>query len=165
MIFRQGNISDINLLKTLAIKSWGQFESELTIDNWQRLKTGLSNDKIFLELLEHSYSLVCENDKKEIVGMSFLVPHGNPTEIYDEKWCYIRFVSVAPEYAGQGIGRQLTEKCIQFARDNKQQTIALHTSEMMNNARHIYEGLGFKILKELAPRFGKKYWLYTLDIT
>jgi ribosomal protein S18 acetylase RimI-like enzyme len=165
MIFRQGNISDINFLKSLAIKSWGQFESELTIDNWQRLKAGLSNDKTFLELLEQSYSLVCENDQKEIVGMSFLVPHGNPTEIYDEKWCYIRFVSVAPEYAGQGIGRQLTEKCIQFARDNEEQTIALHTSEMMNTARHIYESLGFKILKELAPRFGKKYWLYTLDIT
>jgi ribosomal protein S18 acetylase RimI-like enzyme len=165
MIFRRGNINDINLIKTLAIKSWGQFESELTIDNWQRLKAGLSNDKTFLELLEHSYSFVCENDKKEIVGMSFVVPHGNPTEIYDAKWCYIRFVSVAPEYTGQGIGRQLTEKCIQFARDSKEQTIALHTSEMMNNARHIYERLGFKILKELPPRFGKKYWLYTLDTT
>ena len=96
--------------------------------------------------------------------MAFLVPHGNPTEIYDENWCYIRFVSVDPEFGGKGIGRQLTENCIQIAIDNKEQTIALHTSEMMNTARHIYESLGFKILKEIEPRLGKKYWLYTLDI-
>ena len=165
MTYRQGNINDLNLLKNLAIKSWKQFESELTVENWQKLKTSLLNDKTFLELLELSYCLVCENDENEIIGMSFLVPQGNPTEIYDEKWCYIRFVSVDPEFGGQGIGRQLTERCIQFAKDNKEQTIALHTSEMMNKARHIYESLGFKILKELDPRLGKKYWLYTLDIS
>ncbi|HEY5391325.1 MAG TPA: GNAT family N-acetyltransferase, partial [Hanamia sp.] len=157
-------INDLSQIKNLAIKSWNQFESELTTENWQRLKTNLSNDKTFLELLERSYCLVCENENKEIIGMSFLVPHGNPTEIYDEKWCYIRFVSVDPECRGKGIGRQLTKKCIQFAIDNKEQTIALHTSEMMNNARHIYESLGFKIVKELDQRLGKRYWLYTLDI-
>lgn len=164
MIFRQGNSNDLSQLKNLAIKSWSQFESEMTTENWQRLKTNLSTNKTFLELLELSYCLVCENDKKEIIGVSFLVPHGNPTEIYDEKWCYIRFVSVDPECRGKGIGRQLTEKCIQFAIYNKEQTIALHTSEMMNSARHIYESLGFKILKELDQRFGKNYWLYTLEI-
>ncbi len=164
MTYRQGNINDLILLKNLAIKSWKHFESELTVENWQKLKASLLTDKTFLELLELSYCLVCENDEKEIIGMSFLVPQGNPTEIYDEKWCYIRFVSVDPEFGGQGIGRQLTERCIQFAKDNKEQTIALHTSEMMNKARHIYESLGFKILKELDPRLGKKYWLYTLDI-
>ncbi|MDQ2862116.1 MAG: GNAT family N-acetyltransferase, partial [Bacteroidota bacterium] len=98
MTYRQGTINDLKLLKNLAFKSWGQFESELTFENWQRLKTTLLEDKTFLGLLELSYCLVCENDKKEIIGMGFLVPHGNPTEIYDEKWCYIRFVSVDPEF-------------------------------------------------------------------
>jgi len=36
---------------------------------------------------------------------------------------------------------------------------------MMDKARHIYESLGFKILKEIVPRLGKKYWLYTLDLS
>jgi ribosomal protein S18 acetylase RimI-like enzyme len=40
----------------------------------------------------------------------------------------------------------------------------LHTSEYMNSARHIYEKIGFKSIKELAPRYGNKYWLYLLDI-
>lgn len=165
MQYRQGNRSDLNGLKNLALKSWRQFQNELTAENWQKLSTNLSDEKMYASLLENSCCLVCENDTFEIIGMSFLVPRGNPTEIYDEKWCYIRFVSVAPEYEGQGIGKQLTARCIQIAIDNKEQTIALHTSEMMGKARHIYESLGFKILKEIDPRLGKKYWLYTLDIS
>jgi ribosomal protein S18 acetylase RimI-like enzyme len=164
MTYRQGNINDLNQLNKLAIKSWQHFEQDLTAENWEKLKKNLLDDNTFITLLELSHCIVCENDKKEIIGMGFLVPHGNPTEIFDEKCCYIRFVSVDPEFSGQGIGRKLTEMCIQFAIDNKEQSIALHTSEMMNSARHIYESLGFKILKELEPRLGKKYWLYTLDI-
>lgn len=40
----------------------------------------------------------------------------------------------------------------------------LHTSEMMGAARHIYESLGFKKLREIEPRYGKKYWLYKLEL-
>lgn len=96
--------------------------------------------------------------------MAFLVPSGNPTDIYQADWCYIRFVSVHPEFSGKCIGRQLTEKCIEVAKSNNEQILALHTSEMMQKARHIYESLGFAILRELEPRLGKKYCLYTLAI-
>jgi ribosomal protein S18 acetylase RimI-like enzyme len=34
----------------------------------------------------------------------------------------------------------------------------------MSAARHIYEALGFTILQEIAPRYGKKYWLYILEL-
>jgi ribosomal protein S18 acetylase RimI-like enzyme len=55
--------------------------------------------------------------------------------------------------------------CIDKAKQTKEKTIALHTSEFMDAARHIYESLGFKVLHEIAPRLGKKYWLYTLDLS
>ena len=34
----------------------------------------------------------------------------------------------------------------------------------MGSARHIYEKMGFEILKEIEPRLGVKYWLYTLEL-
>jgi ribosomal protein S18 acetylase RimI-like enzyme len=164
MKFRQGNINDLEEIKNLAINSWQQFQNELTPENWEKLKTTLADDKTYSELLNKSYCLVCINDNNKIIGMSFLVLHGNPTEIYESSWCYIRFVTVDQNYSGQGIGRMLTEKCIQYAKKKGEKIVALHTSEMMNKARHIYKSLGFKILKEIEPRLGKKYWLYTLDI-
>ncbi len=79
-------------------------------------------------------------------------------------WSYIRMVGVHPHYAGRGIGKQLTQRCIDFAISSDEQVIALHTSEYMNAARHIYESLGFKQMKELEPRYGKRYWLYQLEL-
>jgi len=92
------------------------------------------------------------------------VPNGNPTDIYLTEWCYIRFVSVDPDFRGKGIGKKLTNLCIEKAKENGEQTIALHTSELMDDARHIYESLGFEIVKEIAPRLGKRYWLYKLEL-
>ncbi len=53
---------------------------------------------------------------------------------------------------------------IDFAKATNEKTIALHTSEFMGTAIHIYESLGFKIEKELESLFGKRYWIYKLDI-
>ena len=164
MNYRKGNINDLNAIKKLAIKSWSEFKSELTNENWQDLYETLTNEKTYTDLIEKSYFVVCENLNEEIIGMSFLVPNGNPTEIYDKSWCYIRFVTVDPDFGGNGIGKKLTENCIEFAKQSGETTVALHTSEMMDKARHIYEKLGFKILREIEPRLGKKYWLYSLNI-
>ena len=164
MNYRKGNINDLNAIKKLAIKSWSEFKSELTNENWQDLYETLTNEKTYTDLIEKSYFVVCENLNEEIIGMSFLVPNGNPTEIYDKSWCYIRFVTVDPDFGGNGIGKKLTENCIEFAKKSGEITVALHTSEMMDKARHIYEKLGFEILREIEPRLGKKYWLYSLNI-
>jgi ribosomal protein S18 acetylase RimI-like enzyme len=112
----------------------------------------------------NSVSYVCENEIGEIIGMSFLVASGNPTEIYNEEQCYVRFVTVSEKYKGMKIGEKLTEECIGFAKNNGEKKIALHTSEFMNKARYIYEKLGFKIIKEIEPRYGKKYWLYEMSL-
>jgi ribosomal protein S18 acetylase RimI-like enzyme len=149
MNYRKGNINDLNAIMKLALKTWTEFKSELTTENWLNLHKTITTEKTFIDLLEKSYSVVCENENEEIIGMSFLVPKGNPTEIYDKNWCYIRFVTVNPKFSGNGIGKKLTENCIQFAKQNGEKIVALHTSEMMTKARHIYEKLGFEILREL----------------
>lgn len=162
--YRKGNTSDITDLIELAIDSWSQFRSALTKDNWEKLLTTLSSPATYSELLTISECLVCENDRKKIIGMAFLVPSGNPTEIYDKDWCYLRFVSVQPKYRGNGIGEELTRRSIALAVQNDENIMALHTSVIMKSARHIYEKLGFSIHKELEPRLGLKYHLYTLKL-
>jgi ribosomal protein S18 acetylase RimI-like enzyme len=165
MIYRQANSNDLPGIKNLALVSWKQFEEKLETADWQKLENSLNDDKTYTGLLGMAYSLICTKDDGDIIGMSFLVPSGNPTDIYEAGWCYIRFVTVHPKYSGKGIGRELTERCIRYAKENGEKIIALHTSEMMDRARHIYESLGFKVLREIEPRFGKKYWLYTLNIS
>lgn len=164
MKIRAGNIHDLNAVAQLGESTWSQFKTELTTDNWQRLANTISNKNLYKQLLQTTQSLVCENEAGEIIGMSFLVASGNPTEIYNAQQCYIRFVTVASNYQGKKLGQKLTERCIELARQNGEQKIALHTSEFMPKARHIYEKLGFSVSKEIAPRFGKKYWLYEMNL-
>ncbi len=163
-IYRQGNLNDLIKLQQLAITTWSQFKNELTPKNWDELFSILSNENNYLDLINDSDSMICETENGEIIGMAFLVSSGNPTDIYDAKWSYIRFVTVDPHFGGKGIGRKLTEKCIDLAKKNNEQTVALHTSIIMEKARHIYESLGFEILRELEPRLGVKYWLYLLNL-
>jgi ribosomal protein S18 acetylase RimI-like enzyme len=162
--YRKATYNDLTKLKNLAVKTWRQFQQSLTDENWVKLNSSLANDKTYIELLDKSECFVANSDDDNIIGMAFLVPKGNPTDIYDKEWCYIRFVTVDQNFGGQGIGRKLTNLCIDTARQNKEKVIALHTSEFMDTARHLYESLGFRILKEIDQRFGKRYWLYKLDL-
>ncbi len=162
MKYREGNSDDVAGLQKLALISYGRFQNALTEENWNKLKSHLINKNLFPDLLKISKGLVCEH-QNEIVGMAFLVPKGNPTEIFEADWSYIRMVGVHPDFGGIGIGKTLTQMCIDFAKSWDEKVIALHTSEYMNAARHIYESLGFKQIRELEPRYGKRYWIYKLE--
>jgi ribosomal protein S18 acetylase RimI-like enzyme len=164
LIYRKGQLNDLVSLKQLAMLSWKRYQKELSPDNCEELSVSLTNDNTYLTLLKHSDSILCETDDEKIIGMAFIVPSGNPTEIFDESWSYLRFVTVHPEFAGQGVGRILTEQCIEIAKQNNEKSIALHTSVMMKEAIQIYESLGFKVLLEIEPRLGKQYWLYILHL-
>lgn len=162
--YRMGNQNDLKQIMELAMKSWKRYKAELTTENWDKLHRLLTKPSVFTDLMDISHTYLCETINKQLIGMAFLVPHGNPTEIYDTNWSYIRFITVDPAFGGRGIGKRLTEQCIHHAIESNETVVALHTSEMMGNAIAIYEKLGFTILRELKPSLGKKYWLYTLDI-
>ena len=162
--YRDGNIDDLDQMMELAFLSWKEYKSQLTEENWNQLEKLLENSDTYNDLLKMSQCILCETIEKEVVGMAFLVPSGNPTHIYEETWSYIRFVSVNPDFRGQKIGKTLTEKCITYAKENKENIVALHTSEMMGQAISLYEKLGFRIKRELDPILGKRYWLYLLEL-
>ena len=164
MNFRKGNYNDLNQLRELGIASWSEYKNELTAENWEKLFKIIDNHDTYSNLLEKSECLICENNLKEIIGMAFLVPRGNPDEIYKSDWCHLRFVSVNPQYRGKAIGEKLTQLCIEIAKKNDEKIMALHTAEIMKSARYIYEKIGFKILNEIEPRLGVKYYLYTLEL-
>ncbi len=151
-------------MRALAIASWSPFADELTEKHWKSLSSTIHDLKSFKKLEANAKSFVCEDNTGVLVGMAFLVSSGNPTEIYQANWSYIRFLSVHPDCARNGIGKHLSTLCIEAARSSGEQVIALHTSEMMPKAIKLYESLGFEVLREIDRRLGKRYWLYKLDL-
>ncbi len=162
-IYRTATTSDLKQLQQLGLISYGQFQSVIGNDNWEKMKARHNDDSTYLNLLKIARCFVCEADQV-IIGMAFLIPNGNPTAIFEKDWCYIRLVGVHPNYEGKGIGKTLTQQCIDLAKASGEKTIALHTSEFQDAARHIYESMGFIKLKDLDLMFGKQYYLYTLKL-
>lgn len=164
LLYREATLEEVDALADLAKAAFGQYRTQLSDEGWSELSTNLENKGRLVVLQAKSEVFVCCDEGGEIVGMAFLVPSGNADDIYEAGWCHLRMVSVAPQQSGKGIGRRLTEMCVERARHNGEKTMALHTSEMMDAARHIYESMGFAVVREIPPRFGKKYWLYTLPL-
>lgn len=161
--YRTATIADIPQLLQLGLDSFGTFQNVLTEDNWAKLHGNLKNENVYTDLLDKSTCFVCVFNE-QIVGMAFFIPNGNPTEIYDASWSYVRMVGVHPDFGGRGIGRELMQTCIAAAKETNEKVVALHTSEFMDAARYIYESMGFVKVKDLESRFGKRYWLYRLEI-
>ena len=161
--YREGSTDDLKELKELGLITFGQYAPQLNPEHWKTLHDNLQNENRLAELIAISKVFVCTHNKV-IVGRAFLVPKGNPTPIFEPGWAQIRMVGVHPDFTGKGIAKELTRLCINEAKTTKETVIALHTSEMMDAARHIYENAGFKQIKEIDPLFGKRYWLYQLEL-
>ena len=162
LIYRKASLSDFDKLKSLGIESYAEFSKVLTKTNWDKMNSFLESNNNLTNLINQSTVFVCEKES-EIIGMIYLVPSGNPTELFQENWSYIRFLGVNTKFRGNGIGKKLTDLCIEYAKENNEKYISLHTSEFMNSARAIYEKRGFKETKEIEY-LGKKYWIYLYEL-
>jgi predicted N-acetyltransferase YhbS len=152
---------DFAAVDALIAGAYGEFATVLTPDNWERMRLGLRG---VATALPGTVKLVAEIDG-QLAGFVIYRPMGVPDgPAVPQEWPAIRLLSVAPWARGQGIGRLLTEVCIDLARQHGAQAIGLHTSEIMNVARPMYERMGFAIVRELEPRFGVRYWLYRKDL-
>lgn len=163
LVYRRATLKDIADIAALLSAAYQDHQAEIGDEHWNRMKRNLSNQDQLTKLMDVAFGFACQS-QHQIVGIIFLIPSGNPTQIFSADWCYIRLLGVDTHYRGLGIGKKLTQLCLEQAQQMDEQTIALHTSEFMSPARTMYERLGFRQVKELEPIFDKRYWLYQLNL-
>ena len=94
----------------------------------------------------------------EVVGSVFLVKKSKTV-------AKLRLLVLDPKARGQGLGRRLTQACIQFARARGYRKIVLWTQSHLTAARAIYERENF-VLKEKEKHFsfGKRLVAETWEL-
>jgi ribosomal protein S18 acetylase RimI-like enzyme len=77
-----------------------------------------------------------------------------------------RMLGVAGRARGQGIGRALTERCIERTREQSLRRIVMSSANYMATAHRIYERLGFTRIPERdwAPIPGVDLYAFALDV-
>jgi ribosomal protein S18 acetylase RimI-like enzyme len=163
MNYRPADNHDLPALVELGLDSYGRLKKNITTENWTKMETLLKSDQTFPLLIRDCHSFVCE-ENGQLLGMAYLVPSGNPTKVYSADTSYIRMVGVHPDAGGKGIAQALTKLCIDKAKKTGERMISLHSAEIMYDARHIYEKLGFQKIRLLDEHYGLVYWLYEMNL-
>ena len=144
---------DIEPARAILRAAYGEYESAFPSANW----TPYLADILDLEgRAGASELLVAELDGRIVGCVSYFPPGAKasyPSDSFSEHWpddwSALRLLAVDPSARGGGVGRKLTDACIERARQQGAPTIGLHTTAPMSVARAMYERMGF----ERAPRF------------
>lgn len=152
-VIRSAQDTDIEPARAVLRAAYAQYQDAFPPENW----TPYLADILDLEgRAAASELLVVEREGRVVACVSYYPPGAEmsyPSESFSEQWpagwAAIRLLAVDPDARGSGVGRLLTEACIERARNDGAGGIGLHTTSQMSVARAMYERMGFS----RAPRY------------
>lgn len=148
MKIREMKQEEIQAVRALRVKGYGEYEQHVSPEHWRVLKTSLLSDN---DIKNNAQIFVAETDGA-IVGSIVLFPAS--IQAYDwtddvQEFPEIRMLSVDPDIRGKGIGRALVVHCLEVANETGSEQIGLHTASFMTKASALYESMGFQRVPEL----------------
>ena len=150
---RPARDAEVEQARQVLRAAYGQYEDSFPPENWLPYLA----DILDLEgRAKASDLLVAERAGQVVACVSYYPPGAQmsyPSDSFSEQWpadwAAIRLLAVAPRARGSGVGRRLTQACIDRARDDGAEAVGLHTTQAMAVAGAMYERMGFS----RAPRY------------
>lgn len=155
---RDATERDMDEVRRVSLAAHREYAEVLEPTAWEKLEGGVSN---VAALAEGGEVIVAESEGGIVGSVVYFPPGSSSLGIFEPGWAAIRMLSVDPDHRGRGLGRLLSEECARRARTDCAERVALHTGEQMAAARRLYGRIGFEVLREIEPRFGFRYWIYT----
>ena len=157
MIVRPFRAADAEAVNSVALAAFAQYRG--VYHDWGRLARAVG---AMAGLAGSGEIFVAAGEGGKVAGaVAYFRPGTGPrADFFEPDWAIVRMLVVDPEARGQGIGRRLTEACIDRARRDRAGIIALHTSPAMAVALAMYLRMGFRRERELPDRYGVPYGLY-----
>ncbi|WP_424963804.1 GNAT family N-acetyltransferase [Ekhidna sp.] len=103
---------------------------------------------------KESVSLLVAKQEEEMVGAVVYVGNmkdygSGGTATQEKNAAGFRLLAVSSRARGLGVGKKLTEACLEKARKEQREQMVIHTTESMKVAWGMYEKMGFKRSKDL----------------
>lgn len=152
-IIRDYSPTDAPAVNRIALSAYAEYKTNFT--DWIAFERSVGTMSRFAETAE---IVVAEAD--ELVGaVVYVGPNVAKSAVFGQAPA-IRMLSVSPTFRGRGVGRALTQACIDRAARDGSQRIGLHTSPAMATALSLYLAMGFVKAQDIEPIQGVPYAVY-----
>jgi ribosomal protein S18 acetylase RimI-like enzyme len=164
LTLREVRAEELDGVALLIREAYLQYKDYLPPEAWKLYIEDIINVRGRL----HESQLIVAESEGKLAGTVTLYLNAalSSQEGWPEGWASIRLLAVSPTYRRRGIGRALMDECVSRCRNKGVRTIGLHTSEMMDNARKLYDSMGFVRAPEFDfyPVPGVVVMAYRLDL-
>ncbi|PJI55905.1 GNAT family N-acetyltransferase [Methylobacterium radiotolerans] len=158
-MLRDFETNDEVAIGSVALAAFEQFGSAYA--DWPAMASNVCR---MAELAKTSELIVAEMNREVVGGVAYVGPHKPKAAFFDQSWPIIRMLVVSPSHRGEGIGKMLTEACLDRARRDHSRVIALHTSPIMSVALPMYLRMGFNKLLDAPDIYGVPYAVYAKSL-
>ena len=148
----------------MMVAAYAEFRPALPPLAWQAYEDEIRDVR---RRLAGSTLVVAEDAGRLLGAVTYYPDATKETNVrWPAAWAVFRLLAVHPDARGRGVGRLLTDECVRRAREAGREALGLHTTQLMNVARTMYERIGFARAPELdfypAPTF--RVMAYRLDL-
>ncbi len=152
-IIRNANPNEFSAIGQLMVKVYSQLEGFPTADeqpNYYKMLANIGD----LTLKPETELLVAVSPENEIAGgvvyFSDMQYYGSGGIATQQKHASgFRLLAVDNSFRSQGIGKMLTQACIDKAKAKNHAHVIIHSTKAMQTAWKMYEDLGFKRSEDL----------------
>lgn len=161
---RDARLDELDGVANLIRDAYVEYKDSFSPSAWESYLEDIMDVRGRLPVSE----LIVAQDNGQLVGAVTLYVKAQrfSLEGWPVDWASIRLLAVRPRCRGRGVGRSLMEECVLRCHEQGVATIGLHTSELMDVARRMYERIGFRRVPEFdfRPAPGVVLMAYRLDL-
>lgn len=159
MLLRDFETSDEAAIGSVALAAFKQFQSHYA--DWPAMASNVCR---MADLAKTSELIIAERNGEVVGGVVYVGPYKPKAAYFDQSWPIIRMLVVSPSHRAGGIGKMLTETCLERASRDHSPIIALHTSPIMSVALPMYLRMGFEKFRDAPDIHGVPYAVYTKSL-
>lgn len=137
LTIREARDDELDIVASLVVDAYSEFAARMAPDAWSSFAQDIANVR---GRTIDAQVLVAERDGR-IVGTVTRYPDWRGAQ---QDASAVRVLAVPPDERGSGVGRALMEQCIERARDEGKDRLVLAVTPEMEEARDLYDKLGFE---------------------
>lgn len=137
LTIREARDDELDIVASLVVDAYSEFAARMAPDAWSSFAQDIAN--VRGRTIDAQVIVAVRDDR--IVGTVTRYPDWRGAQ---EDASAVRVLAVPPDERGTGVGRALMEHCIALARGEGKDRLVLAVSQEMEDARDLYDRLGFQ---------------------